>query len=182
MRRRTILIWFLLSAIAFNLIFFYVKTRPAVPSAYLEFGFSIADEEQQLREQKAVMLSSDGDLRSADGQPMNLFDALIFALPNTDSVDYSVVVRTNGSPTFGDTIRIIRALASEGICNFTFLENFVDESRTPYVPPLTISDYTLIDGDKLLRCKSSPEVSARFRSAKAEFDRKVMLRRQNSAK
>ena len=174
MRRRTILIWFLLSAIAFNLIFFYVKTRPAVPSAYLEFGFSIADEEQQLREQKAVMLSSDGDLRSADGQPMNLFDAL--------SVDYSVVVRTNGSPTFGDTIRIIRALASEGICNFTFLENFVDESRTPYVPPLTISDYTLIDGDKLLRCKSSPEVSARFRSAKAEFDRKVMLRRQNSAK
>ncbi len=181
-RNRKILCLLLLAAIFANGIFFYLKTRPPVPSIYLEFAFSIVEAEHNERVQKAISLNPDGNWSSANGQPADLLDALIFALPNTDSVDYSVVVKSRNPPTLGDAIRISRSLASNGICNFTFLENVVPESRTPNIPPLTVSDYTLKDGGKLARCKTSPEVLQRIRIAKAEFDRQVKARRENSDK
>ncbi len=170
-----------MTAIAANLIFFYVKTRPPIPSVYLESAFSIADEDESLREQRAVTLSPDGTWQSSVGEPINLLDALIFALPNTDSVPYSVVVNAQHPPTLGDTIRISRSLASNGICNFTYLKNEVAESNSPYQPPLTISDYTLTNQSKLIPCRASAGVEARYKVAKAEHGRMVEIWRAKSA-
>lgn len=179
-RRRTILVALLLLAIIANLIFFYVKTRPQSPAVYLDSTFSIADSDEKVRKQYAIMLSPDGTWQSKTGKPVDLLDALLFALPNTDSVDYSVVVTTRQPPTLGDTIRISRSLASNGICNFTYL-NKVAESHSPYEPPLTISDYTLTNRGKLMGCKASSGVDAKHRTAKAEYDRIAKLRKANSA-
>ncbi|MEQ1519309.1 MAG: hypothetical protein ABL931_22770, partial [Usitatibacteraceae bacterium] len=180
-RRRKILLGLLLSAITVNLVFFYAETRSPIPSVYLESAFSIAVEDESLRNQKAITLNPDGTWQSATGEPVDLLDALIFALPNIDSVDYSVVVNANHPPTLGDTIRISRSLASNGICNFTYLKNEVAESNSPYQPPLTISNYTLTERSKLIRCQASADVEARHEVAKAELDGIVELRRAKSA-
>tara|TARA_R110002124_G_scaffold270229_1_gene438613 strand:- start:1409 stop:1966 length:558 start_codon:yes stop_codon:yes gene_type:complete len=173
-RRRQILLLTAGLLIAWNVGLIIFRDQPPKPEVFTDSvptqGGLVLETGHTSKDLPLVELSPTGQWLLNGNEIDQLKKLVHLTVPNVDSPDYQLWVKTSNEATFDNFIRIVRSLCRAKIQHFLLFDDRLDANRDEKGLSLTLDRIWDQDIDAYVDCETDPDIAERYKIETQEYE------------